>query len=85
MHQNSITAYKTITYISIIIFTNVKNIRQIRLFMQNKPKVKIGKIKPNPDRISEVKCLLSVVLERCGNPAGVYPALDGTDFLPSVL
>jgi hypothetical protein len=47
--QTLITIYKTITYVSIIIFTNVKNVRQINLFMQNKPKVnmdKKGKIKP---------------------------------------
>jgi hypothetical protein len=44
LYQKLITIYKPITYVTIIIFTNVKNIRQIRLFMQNKPKVKIGKI-----------------------------------------
>jgi hypothetical protein len=45
-YQTLITIYKTITYEPINISTNGKNIRQIRLFMQNKAKVKIGKIKP---------------------------------------
>ena len=44
LHQNLITIDKPNTYEPIAIFTNVKNIRQIRLFMQNKPKVKRGNI-----------------------------------------
>jgi hypothetical protein len=46
LYQTLITIYKTVTYITIRPFTLVKNIRQIRLFMQNKAKVKMGKIKP---------------------------------------
>ena len=48
-HQNLITIDKSITYVTLRPFTSVKNVRQIRPFMQNKPKVnmdKIGKIKP---------------------------------------
>ncbi len=41
-HQTLITIEKQNTYVPISPFTNVKNIRQIRLFMQNKAKVKIG-------------------------------------------
>jgi len=42
--ETLITIYKTITYVTLRFFTNVKNVRQIRLFMQNKPKVKMGKM-----------------------------------------
>ena len=37
MNQTLINIYKTITYAPIRPFTNVKNVRQILLFMQNKP------------------------------------------------
>jgi hypothetical protein len=42
--KQAITIDKSITYVTIRPFTLVKNIRQIGPFMQNKPKVKIGKI-----------------------------------------
>jgi hypothetical protein len=47
LHQTLITIDKSITYAPMGSSTSVKNIRQIRLFMQNKAKVKIGKMNLN--------------------------------------
>jgi hypothetical protein len=58
MNHTLINIEKTITYVPIRPFTLVKNIRQINLFMQNKAKVKMGKMsKIKPVLSSCPRCL----------------------------